>query len=118
FIRLADAPTVAEAAVAVVDHAQRRGVGRLLLRALVDAARERGVTAFRAYVLPENVHAKTFVEEFSGPAAVPHTEGGMLRYALPPPAAHEPPPSALYRLSRAAASGLQVLARALAPDAD
>ncbi|HUE29393.1 MAG TPA: GNAT family N-acetyltransferase, partial [Verrucomicrobiae bacterium] len=41
FIRLKDQPTVAEAAVTVVDHMQRRGLGKLLVSALAAAARER-----------------------------------------------------------------------------
>src|SRR5713101_5771313 len=40
FFRLPDAPDTAEAAIAVVDHMQRRGLGKLLLAALADAARE------------------------------------------------------------------------------
>lgn len=117
FIRLPDAPAVAEAAVAVVDGAQRRGIGRLLLAALVDAARERGITAFRAYLEPANASAKMFIGELSGPAATAHPESGMLVYDLPlPPAeSREAPPggSLLYGFFRAAAAGLQVVARAL-----
>src|SRR5438132_10145045 len=47
FIRLKDEPAVAEAAVTVVDHMQRRGLGKLLVSALAQAARERGITRFR-----------------------------------------------------------------------
>src|SRR5438309_969172 len=54
FIRLKDQPAVAEAAVTVVDHMQRRGVGKLLVSALAQAARERGITRFRAEVLRTN----------------------------------------------------------------
>jgi GNAT superfamily N-acetyltransferase len=54
FARLPDDPAVAEAAVTVVDGAQRRGLGSLLLRRLAAAARERGVTRFRAEILASN----------------------------------------------------------------
>lgn len=54
FVRLPDEPAAAEAAVTVVDDYQGRGVGRLLLLTLVEAARERGVTTFRGEVLATN----------------------------------------------------------------
>ncbi len=54
FVRLADEPEVAEAAVTVVDDHQGRGIGRLLLAALVEAAQERGVKKFRGEVLASN----------------------------------------------------------------
>lgn len=55
FIRLAHAPEVAEAAITVVDSAQGKGLGRILLERLVDAARERGVERFECRILPGNV---------------------------------------------------------------
>jgi GNAT superfamily N-acetyltransferase len=54
FVRLPDEPDVAEAAVTVVDDYQGRGIGRLLLVTLVEAARERGVKKFRGEVLTSN----------------------------------------------------------------
>ena len=53
FIRLADGAE-AEPALAVVDDWQARGVGTVLLTALVDAARAQGVRRFQAYVLADN----------------------------------------------------------------
>ena len=47
-------PTRAEAAVAVIDEYQGRGIGTLILETLVVIARERGVTAFTAHVMPDN----------------------------------------------------------------
>jgi RimJ/RimL family protein N-acetyltransferase len=54
YVRLEDDPTVAEAAVTVVDAYQGRGVGTTLLRALAASAIENGVRTFRNYVLAEN----------------------------------------------------------------
>lgn len=54
FVRLDDEPTVAEAAITVLDDYQGRGVGTVLLDVLASTARDRGIDAFRAYVLGEN----------------------------------------------------------------
>ncbi|MBW2459262.1 MAG: GNAT family N-acetyltransferase [Deltaproteobacteria bacterium] len=54
FVRDKKRPEVAEAAVAVVDHMHRQGLGRLLFVRLVAAAAERGITRFRADVLADN----------------------------------------------------------------
>lgn len=47
-------PTVAEAACVVLDAAQGKGLGSVLLLRLAAAALERGVDVFRNEVLPEN----------------------------------------------------------------
>ncbi len=47
-------PEVAEAAVAVVDDHQGQGIGSMLLRVLVAAARENGIRTFRGWVLGDN----------------------------------------------------------------
>jgi len=54
FARLADAPTVAEVAILVIDAFQGQGVGRTLLKRLAAAALARGILRFRGIVLPEN----------------------------------------------------------------
>jgi GNAT superfamily N-acetyltransferase len=54
FVRSKTDPTVAEAAVVVVDDMQRHGVGTLLTRTLARAARERGIDRFRCEVLESN----------------------------------------------------------------
>ena len=46
---------MAEVAFAVADDQQGRGIGTELLQLLTTAARQNGVTGFRAFVLPENV---------------------------------------------------------------
>lgn len=54
FIRSTAEPRDAEAAVAVVDDWQNRGLGSLLLARLVAAARERGIERFEARALADN----------------------------------------------------------------
>jgi acetate---CoA ligase (ADP-forming) len=50
----AERPNVAEVSFLVEDVMQRRGIGTLLLDALAELARERGVTCFSADVLSDN----------------------------------------------------------------
>jgi acetyl coenzyme A synthetase (ADP forming)-like protein len=52
--RLIDDPSIAEAAFAIEDAQQGRGIGTQLLTHLTNYARNNGVTAFRAFVLPDN----------------------------------------------------------------
>ncbi len=52
--RMEDDPTVAEVAFAVADDQQGRGLGSHLLTHLTNYARNNGVRAFRAFVLPDN----------------------------------------------------------------
>jgi GNAT superfamily N-acetyltransferase len=54
FVRLEDDPGAAEAAVAVVDDWQHRGVGRALLERLTERARENGIQRFRAELFAFN----------------------------------------------------------------
>ena len=54
YVRLESQPEVAEAAVAVVDEWQHRGVGGELLRRLTERARENGVQRFRARLFAYN----------------------------------------------------------------
>ena len=60
-----------EVAVAVIDAKQRLGLGQLLLRALVDAARERGIRRFRATLLSENAPARSLLEGLADQFSVP-----------------------------------------------
>lgn len=84
YIRDPTDPTVAEAAIAVVDSRQRQGLGRILLEALSDAARDNGIERFRAYVSLSNlqvINALTAVGAVRG-----RTEDGMVSLDLPLPA--------------------------------
>jgi len=54
FVRLADDPKAAEAAIVVCDNLHGRGLGSLLARRLTDAARERGIERITATISSEN----------------------------------------------------------------
>ncbi len=54
YVRLEPSSPVAEAAVAVLDAYQGRGIGSLLLAMLGRCAADNGVDVFRAYLLEEN----------------------------------------------------------------
>jgi GNAT superfamily N-acetyltransferase len=62
YIRIADEPTVAEAAITVVDDYQGRGLAILLLAMLAATARTAGIEKFRAYVLEDNVVMRGLLE--------------------------------------------------------
>jgi RimJ/RimL family protein N-acetyltransferase len=114
FIRLDDAPDTAEAAVVVVDDVQRRGLGRVLLLALVEAARERGIKRFRTYVLPDNEPAQRLLHELDDQAKA-RIEDGLRVFDIPLPegapeaVAREP----IYRFLRSAAEGVTLIVKSL-----
>ena len=112
FFRLKEDPTVAEAAVVVVDHMQRRGLGKLLLSTLAAAARERGITKFRAEVLVVNDAMNTLLRDLEAHRVLVDGSVAVYELTLPPP--HEP----LFHFLKLAAGGLQVLLRRLAPGPD
>jgi GNAT superfamily N-acetyltransferase len=115
FIRLPEAPYVAEAAVAVVDHMQRRGLGTLLLARLAAAARERGILHFRAEVMRTNQAMVSLLHGIDADAH-PTYDGPVAIYDLAVPESmpvEERPQGPLFGMLRLAASGLQVVLRRL-----
>jgi GNAT superfamily N-acetyltransferase len=113
FVRMKDEPTVAEAAVTVVDDAQRKGLGRLLATTLAEAARERGVRTFRADVLAENEPMRAIMQEIG--AVERGRDAGVVTYDVTLDAIAHPQGGPLDRLLRAAASSMAVLLRRLGP---
>jgi GNAT superfamily N-acetyltransferase len=73
FVRLEGEPDVAEPAVVVVDELQGRGLGRLLMERITDAAAERGVKRFRSEFLAVNKPMKELLVHLSpGAQFTPH----------------------------------------------
>lgn len=115
FIRLDGMPDTAEAAIAVADQVQRRGLGKLLLSVTAAAARERGITKFRAAVLTSNEGVRALLHELDGHLAPVSVESGVAVYEVPLSeiTAPETMPNAVVQLLRTAARGLEVLFRRL-----
>jgi GNAT superfamily N-acetyltransferase len=67
FVRCADRPDAAEAAVTVIDDWQGRGLGTVLLDLLAERAREEGVVRFTALLLAEN---RDMLDVLEGVAAI------------------------------------------------
>jgi len=109
FIRLADPPNTAEAAIAVADEIQHQGLGKLLFLRLVAAAAERGIERFRCEVLGSNAGMAGLLAQISPDRSIEVGSGVMsIEIALPnvtptQPPAGEPLQSPMYRLFRAAA---------------
>jgi RimJ/RimL family protein N-acetyltransferase len=116
FIRLDDAPDVAEVAVAVVDAKQGLGLGSLLLRALVDAARERGIRRFRAILLSENARARALMAELTEEVSVRRENGCLVYEVILPERTEEEVGGLLARLLKLAASGVQFGFRVIGRD--
>lgn len=104
-------PVTAEAAIAVADEAQNKGLGRLLLLRLCAAAVERGVQRFRCEVLGGNTQMNRLIGDLA-PTHTSHVGSGIVSMdfdiaPVPPDASPaEKPTGAIYKLFRAAAEGL------------
>lgn len=112
FVRLHDEPTVAEAAVTVVDDMQRKGLGRLLAATLAIAAHERGIRTFRAEVLADNEPMVTLLHEVGARALA--TDSGVVTFDIPLEPWKDQPGGLVDRLFHAAAGSVGVLLRRLA----
>jgi GNAT superfamily N-acetyltransferase len=111
FIQLDGEPGVAEAAIAVADAHQGKGLGSLLFQRLVAAASERGVARFRCEVLGSNKGMADLVLALSPEVSVQVSAGvSSMEFAVPRLApehpAHQPPrDSGLYRFFGMVAQG-------------
>ena len=63
YVRTKEDPSVAEAAVTVVDEYQGKGLGTLLLALLATVARAAGIATFRAYVLQHNARMRSLLDQ-------------------------------------------------------
>ena len=112
FIRLPGPRSdVAEGAVTVVDSAQNKGVGRALLEAIAELAKEHGIRAIRAEVLAANSRIRKLLVEAGG--TVVEDCGETLVFEVPldplPDASESAREHPLRRLLRAAAEALAAL---------
>ena len=103
YVRSSDDPTVAEAAVAVVDDHQGRGVGTLLLTALGAVALENGITRFRAFFINDNAPVKQLLDDLGATFTV--VDGEPVAEVDLPARAEELKGTPLYGLFRAVARG-------------
>jgi RimJ/RimL family protein N-acetyltransferase len=110
FIRLKDHPTVAETAVTVVDDAQKKGLGRELLRELSRQAVHRGIEKFRAEVLANNAPMRKLLDDVG--AELVEDTGDSLVYDVKISTEED---SALDRLFKIAASQVAGFVRNLRP---
>jgi GNAT superfamily N-acetyltransferase len=83
YIRDKDDPTVAEAALTVVDDYQRIGLGRILLQALTEAARQNGIERFRAEVSASNEQVIKSLTRLGAQAGAIEDSGISLELHLP-----------------------------------
>jgi len=115
FVRLAEDPEAAEAAVTVADDMQRKGLGRLLLVTLAAAAQARGIHRFRADVLSSNEPMRHMLLEAK--ARVVSEEDGVVTVDVPLVGGDHGTGDTglLRRLFRVAASQMAVLVRRLVP---
>lgn len=83
YIRLPEEPTIAEAAITVVDDYQGRGIGTAMIGLLEGLAHRRGIRTFRNYVLAENKPMLAIFRQLDGELV---SEGaGLYRVDVPVP---------------------------------
>lgn len=100
YVRDPKDPTVAEAAVIVVDDYQGRGLGTILLRLLVATALHNGITTFRGWVLGDNVEILRPLERLG---ALRRADKGVLKIEVDLTAAFDG--SSIQEALRAVAAG-------------
>lgn len=110
-----DDPTRAEVAVAVVDDAQGKGLGRMLFERLVVAARERGVREFHLEILAENDAMLGLLRSLF-PEVVTRPDSDVVEVSCPLPAPRVAtdgrPDGPFYRVMALAAEGALRVIRA------
>ncbi len=117
YVRTKADPAIAEAAVAVVDDYQARGLGTLLLALLAIVARAAGVLTFRAFVVQHNLPMRNLLEQLGARTTL--DSPGVLRMDvdLDPDGLPDSPPA---RVLRAAAQRVigPVAGPSVLPDGD
>ncbi|MCA1677385.1 MAG: GNAT family N-acetyltransferase, partial [Actinobacteria bacterium] len=77
FVRSREQPEHAEIAITIADSWQGRGLGRALLRRLVQRAREEGITRFTADIMADNRAMLALIRKL-GPTEVVHQDGPIV----------------------------------------
>jgi len=103
YVRDPDDPTIAEAAVAVIDEYQGMGIGTVLLGLLTESALENGIERFRAVVAYANHPVRVRLEKLGGRFEA--TDDGMTAEMPLPPPTGTIVDSVLYDALRAVARG-------------
>jgi RimJ/RimL family protein N-acetyltransferase len=83
-VRVEDDPDCAELGIVVADAWQRRGIGRLLLERMMEAAAERGIRRIRAQLMAENAQALSLLRDYRG-ADQASMDHGVLTIEFPVP---------------------------------
>lgn len=104
YVRTDPASAIAEAAVAVVDDWQGRGLGTALLQHLAERARAEGIDHFTAIMLASNREMLALCKEL-GPTVLHDAGNGVLEAEIELPAAAEDPSAPLRQALRNAAAG-------------
>lgn len=76
---IAEDDKIGEFAIVVADQWQRKGVGRLLLRALMDAARSRGLVAMYGEVLASNHKMLKLMHQLGFTSTFDHGDPRLMR---------------------------------------
>jgi RimJ/RimL family protein N-acetyltransferase len=114
FIRTAEEPSVAEAAITVVDDMQAKGLGRILSICLARAGLERGVRRFRGEILANNQPVQQLLDEVGAEVRRSDTDSLVFEVDFGPPQ-RQPFEDVVRGLLRAASSHLVGLIRGLTP---
>lgn len=78
-------PQIVEIAVVVMDDWQHRGVGKRLMRAIVEAAAERDVRHIKAITHAENSRLRKLMEPYGGSVKVIEASGGLVEIMIDVP---------------------------------
>lgn len=83
YIRSTTDPATAELAIAVIDEHHGRGVGRLLLAALVDLASQNGIGTLTAAVLADNSRMLHLLESIGANRAAEQPDRTVVKLEVP-----------------------------------
>ena len=86
FVRLRDLPEVAEPAITIIDDYQGKGLGKMLLRRLILAARERGIRVFHTEFLRSNLKVAQLLDDYQESSII-REDGDVatMEFVLPRP---------------------------------